>query len=68
MEDLLDPFIDQWKSPGFMHNELLPLNLNNCIFRKKCEGGGDGEERLRIRYFVKAPTGRRTKDIASCLK
>ena len=44
-----------------MRNELLPLKLTNCIFRKKCEGGGDDEERLRIRNFLNAPTHRRTK-------
>jgi len=49
-----------------VRNELLPLNLTNCIFRKKYEGGGDGdgEERLTIRDFMKLPTGRRVKDIA----
>jgi hypothetical protein len=48
-----------------MRNELLPLKLTNCIFRKKCEGGGVDEKRLRIRDFVRAPTDRRMKEIAS---
>jgi hypothetical protein len=68
MEYLLEPFANQWKSLGFVCNELLSLKLTNCIFRKKCEGGSDGEERLRIRDFLKAPTSRRTKQVASCLK
>jgi hypothetical protein len=39
-----------------MHNELLPLKLTNCIFRKKCEGGGDGdgEEKARNGKVCKA--------------
>ena len=44
-----------------MCSDMLPLKINNCIFRKKCEGGGDDEERLRIRNLLKAATHRRTK-------
>jgi len=47
-----------------VHNDLLPLNLTNCILRKNCEGGGDGEEQLRIGDFMKSPIEQRVKEIA----
>ena len=61
MEYLPEPFTDQWQFPGFVQNELWPSQLTNCTIRKKCERGGDGKKRLRIRNFLKAPTRRRTK-------
>jgi hypothetical protein len=42
-----------------LNDDLLALNINNCISIKKCEGVGDGEERLRIGDFMNLPTCKR---------
>jgi hypothetical protein len=46
-----------------MHDELLALNITNFILGKWCEGGGHGEQRLRIGDFMNPPTRRSTKEI-----